>query len=53
MCIRDSTDLNKYKAEFALSEDMSLAEALKGADLFLGLSRKDLLTPDMIKGRCV
>ena len=44
------TDLNKYKAEFALSEDMSLAEALKGADLFLGLSRKDLLTPDMIKG---
>lgn len=44
------TDLNKYKAEFALSEDMTMTEALKGADLFLGLSRKDLLTPEMIKG---
>lgn len=44
------TDLNKYKAQFALSEDMTMAEALKGADLFLGLSKKDLLTPDMIKG---
>lgn len=44
------TDLNKYKAQFALSEDMTMTEALKGADLFLGLSKKDLLTPDMIKG---
>ena len=43
-------DLNKYKAQFALSEDMTMTEALKGADLFLGLSKKDLLTPDMIKG---
>ena len=44
------TDLNKYKAQFALSEDMTMTEALKDADLFLGLSKKDLLTPDMIKG---
>ena len=44
------TDLNKYKAQFALSKDMTMTEALKGADLFLGLSKKDLLTPDMIKG---
>lgn len=47
---KGSTDLNKYKAQFALSEDMTMTEALKGADLFLGLSKKDLLTPDMIKG---
>ena len=44
------TDLNKYKAQFALSDDMTMTEALKGADLFLGLSKKDLLTPEMIKG---
>lgn len=42
------TDLNQYKAEFASAKDMSLAESLKGAHLFLGLSQKDLLTPEMI-----
>lgn len=47
---RGRTDLNPYKAAFAASRDMSLAEALKGADLFLGLSRKDLLNAEMLMG---
>ncbi|MEZ6852432.1 malic enzyme-like NAD(P)-binding protein [Halodesulfovibrio aestuarii] len=41
--------LNKYKAEFAQDKDCgSLAEVLKGADCFLGLSAKDLLSKDMV-----
>ncbi len=44
------TDLNKYKAEFASDREMSMAEALKGAHLFLGLSGKDTVSADMIKG---
>lgn len=43
------TDLNKYKAAYAVDNSMTLAEALTGAHLFLGLSRKDLLTPELIK----
>lgn len=43
------TDLNKYKAAYAVDNSMPLAEALTGAHLFLGLSRKDLLTPELIK----
>ena len=44
------TDLNKYKAEFASAREMSMADALKGAHLFLGLSGKDTVSADMIKG---
>ncbi len=43
------TDLNKYKAEFAQKKDKTLAEAMKGAHLFLGLSQKDLVSKDMVK----
>ncbi len=43
-------DLNAYKAEFAVAEEMSMAEALKGAHLFLGLSGKDTVSADMIGG---
>jgi len=43
-------DLNKYKLEFANDTDMTtLAEAVKGADVFLGLSVADVLTPEMLK----
>jgi malate dehydrogenase (oxaloacetate-decarboxylating)(NADP+) len=42
--------LNKYKAEFAQDKDYGdLSECLKGADCFLGLSVKDLLTKEMVK----
>ena len=43
------TDLNKYKAAYAQSKDMTLAEAMKGADMFLGLSTKGIVNQDMVK----
>lgn len=44
------TDLNPQKAFFATSRPIStLAEAMKDADVFLGLSVKDVVTPEMIK----
>jgi len=42
-------DLNKYKAAYAQSKDMTLAEAMKGADLFLGLSTKGIINKAMVK----
>ena len=44
------TDLNQYKKEFAQDLDIStLAEAIKGADMFLGLSTGNVLTKDMLR----
>ncbi len=44
------TGLNKYKAEFVReTEADTLAEAITGADVFLGLSVADVLTPEMLK----
>ncbi|MGB1140487.1 MAG: malic enzyme-like NAD(P)-binding protein [Halioglobus sp.] len=41
--------VNIYKQEFANSTDKrSLADALQGADVFIGLSGADLLTPEML-----
>ena len=46
---RHRTDLNSSKAEFAADSDVTtLAEAIKGADVFLGLSVADVLTPEML-----
>lgn len=43
------TDLTQLKKEFATSRDIrTLKEAMIGADVFLGLSVKDILTPEMI-----
>jgi len=43
-------DLNKYKQEFAVDTDKStLADAVDGADMFLGLSKGGALTQDMVK----
>ncbi len=42
-------DLNKYKAQFVTDRDIdTLEEAVKGADLFLGLSVANMLTKDML-----
>jgi malate dehydrogenase (oxaloacetate-decarboxylating)(NADP+) len=42
--------LNRFKAEFAQDKDCgSLAECMKGADVFLGLSVKNLVSQDMVK----
>ena len=43
------TDLNKYKAEFAIdTEDKTLSEAIVGADMFLGLSVAGALSKEMV-----
>ncbi len=43
-------DLNKYKQMFATDKDVNtLEEAIKGADIFLGLSVAGVLTPKMLK----
>lgn len=45
----DRADLNPQKREFATRRNLhTLAEALKDADVFLGLSVKDVLTPGML-----
>jgi Malic enzyme len=42
--------LNKYKAEFATEREIStLQEAVNGADVFVGLSKGDVLTAQMLK----
>ena len=42
--------LNEYKAEFAQDKDYGpLEEVIKGADCFLGLSVKNLLSKDMVR----
>lgn len=43
-------DLTEQKKEFTIDTDArTLADALKGADMFLGLSKAKLLTQDMIE----
>lgn len=46
---KDRKDLNKYKAKYAQLEDVSMTEAMKGADLFLGLSKKGIINKDMVR----
>ncbi|KAF5036766.1 NADP-dependent malic enzyme [anaerobic digester metagenome] len=41
--------VNKYKAEFAQDKPATLQECMKGADIFLGLSKKDLVSQDMVR----
>ncbi len=42
--------MNPYKARFAQKTEMrTLAEAIKGADVFAGLSVKGAFTPDMLR----
>lgn len=46
----ERTDLNKYKAEYAVETDKrTLADACEDADIFIGVSGPDLLTADMLK----
>ncbi len=43
-------DLNIYKKDFLTSQNLdTLEDAMKGADLFLGLSVKDQVSKDMVK----
>jgi malate dehydrogenase (oxaloacetate-decarboxylating)(NADP+) len=46
---RKRKDLNKYKQEFITSRDLdTLEQAVKGADLFLGLSAACMLSKEML-----
>jgi malate dehydrogenase (oxaloacetate-decarboxylating)(NADP+) len=46
---RKRNDLNKYKQEFVTDRNVdTLAEAVKGADLFLGLSTANMLSREML-----
>lgn len=45
----ERNDLNPYKKEFVTQRDIStLEEAMRGADLFLGLSKANMVTKEMI-----
>lgn len=47
---RKRTDLNSQKQQFVTDRDIStLAEAMVDADVFLGLSVKDVVTPEMLQ----
>ncbi|MBL1143371.1 MAG: NADP-dependent malic enzyme [Bacteroidetes bacterium] len=47
---KDAKDLTKYKKEFATNIDLNtLEEALVGADVFLGLSKGNVLNKEMVK----
>jgi malate dehydrogenase (oxaloacetate-decarboxylating) len=49
-CIsKDRTDLTPEKLEFVSAEGGSLADVIKGADMFIGLSVKGALTPEMVR----
>lgn len=44
------TDLNAYKKAFAIeTDDRDITDALKGADMMLGLSKGNTVTPEMVK----
>lgn len=47
---KDRTDLNKYKQAYANEHKYeSLEDAMKGADVFVGLSKGDVVSQDMVK----
>lgn len=47
---KDRKDLNIYKQEFAIkTKDKTLEDALRGADVFLGLSAPKILSDEMVK----
>lgn len=47
---QDRDDLNKYKKQFITKRNVhTLEEAIKDADVFLGLSVADVLSPEMLK----
>ncbi len=45
----DRADLNGHKQEFAVQQTGSLADAMKGSDVFLGVSVPGVVTPEMVR----
>lgn len=50
---QNSNHLSPEKAEFAAKETGSLAEAMKDADIFIGVSVPNIVTPDMVSSMAV
>jgi malate dehydrogenase (oxaloacetate-decarboxylating) len=46
---RDRTDLNPQKLEFAVEVGGNLADAMKAADVFLGVSAPGVVSPEMVR----
>lgn len=47
---KSRSDLNKYKAKFATEvQYKDLMDAMKGADVFIGLSKGDVVSKEMVK----
>ena len=46
---RDRTDLNTRKQEFVVDQSGTLADAMVGADVFMGVSAPGVVTVDMVK----
>lgn len=50
LIVKSRTDLDEYKQLFAQEGDsISLADAMVGADVFIGLSKGNILSKDMVK----
>lgn len=43
------TDLNDQKREFAVAQSGALADAMVGADVFMGVSAPGVVTPEMVR----
>ena len=47
------TDLNHQKQEFAVTQSGSLADAMIGADVFMGVSAPGVVTPEMVRSMAI
>ncbi|MDM1487757.1 NADP-dependent malic enzyme, partial [Acinetobacter towneri] len=47
---KDDSRISDMQREFAVDTDISLEDALKGTDVFIGLSTADVLKPEMLLG---
>ncbi|MBS1688036.1 MAG: NADP-dependent malic enzyme [Bacteroidetes bacterium] len=48
---KSRTDLDKYKQQFAQDAEMTnLEDEMKGADVFIGLSKGNIVSKEMVKG---
>lgn len=47
---KDDSRISDMQREFAVDTDISLEDALKGTDVFIGLSTADVLKPEMLVG---
>ncbi len=51
LIVNEREDLNEQKKEFAQNgKSMNLAEAMKGADVFVGVSRAGIVNAEMVRG---